>query len=142
MNAKRIALVVVLLIFVLGCSTDKPRVCGTWRMVEGTYVGPDFTVLTNEENRICYKILSDRHFSVIEMYPDNPDSNFFAAVGTYSLTDSVYIERYEASNIPSKMGEEFVFQSQVKDKTWKISLASEDMTLKETWVCVSELPIN
>ena len=135
----RVGSAILMLFFLTACNPNTPRVCGTWRMVTGTYEGPDFTVQTNEENRICYKILGDRHFSVVEMYPDNPDSNFFAAVGTYSLSDSFYTERYEASNIPSKMGEVFVFKSQVEGKTWKISLQSEDLTLEETWVCMSEL---
>ncbi len=136
----RVGIVILICLFITSCNKETPRVCGTWRMVEGVYEGPDFTVRTNEETRICYKIMGDRHFSVIEMYPDNPDSNFFAAVGTYSLTDSAYTERYEASNIPGKVGEELVFHSELDDKTWKISLESEDMTLHEIWTCVNEMP--
>ena len=120
------------------CSNkDKTRLCGTWRMVEGIYSGPDFSVTTTQEERICYKILSENHFSVIEMFKANPDSQFFAAVGTYSLSDSTYTEYYQASNIPSKVGEKFEFHSVIQDNKWTIKLKAKDLQLEETWVCVN-----
>ena len=118
-------------------NSEKNRLCGTWRMIEGTYIGPDFSVTTTEEDRICYKIISQNHISVVEMYKANPDSQFFAAVGTYTLSDSTYTEYYEASNLPSKMGEKFEFHSIIEDKKWTIKLETDDLQLEETWVCTS-----
>lgn len=136
------AIVTFLLMWLLlfSCVSNDPKVCGTWKMVEGTYIGPDFSVTTTTDNRICYKILSENHFSVIEMFTDNPDSQFFAAVGTYKLSDSTYTEYYEASNLPSKTGETLTFHSVIEDKKWTISLTSDDLRLEETWVCVNTMP--
>jgi len=125
----------------LSCTKkDKTTLCGTWKMIEGNYKGPDFSVVTTEENRICYKILSQNHFSVVEMFTQNPDSQFFAAVGTYTLSDTTYTEHYEASNLPSKTGETLTFHSIVKDNKWTISLKANDLELHETWICVNSLP--
>ncbi len=137
----RILLITSMWLLLVSCANEnKYKLCGTWKMVEGTYIGPDFSVTTTSENRICYKILSENHFSVVEMFTENPDSQFFAAVGTYKLSDSTYTEYYEASNLPSKTGETLTFHSVIKDKKWMISLTSQDLQLKETWVCVNSRP--
>ena len=127
---------------ILSCSKSRSDICGTWRMVEGTYVGPDFSVTTDAESRICYKVISDDHFAVVEVYADNPDSMFFAAVGSYKLDDSTYTETYEASNVQTKIGEKMEFQSNLKEKTWKISRIKDDLHLEETWVCVKAMSGN
>lgn len=129
-------------ILVLSCSKTKPEICGTWRMVEGTYVGPDFSVTTDSENRICYKVISEDHFAVIEVYADNPDSMFFAAVGSYTLNDSTYIETYEASNVQTKIGEKMQFHSSISDKVWKIKRIKDDLHLEETWICIKAMSEN
>lgn len=138
----RLAIWLVLACLVFSCSRKKPNVCGTWRMVEGYYDGPNFQAKTNTDIRICYKIISESHFAVIEMYSDNPDSMFFAAVGSYEIDDSTYTEIYEASNVPTKIGEKMVFQSSIENNTWKIKLNRDDLSLDETWVCVKAAPGN
>ncbi len=135
-----LSFILFLMIFFSCTTKNQLDVCGTWRMVEGVYIGPDFKVTTNAENRICYKILSGDHFAVVEMYAYNPDSMFFAAVGSYTIEDSTYTEIYEASNVPTKIGEKMVFHSVIENKTWKISLKKDDLHLEETWVCVKAMP--
>ncbi len=131
-------LILLVLIFV-GCKEEpKTTLCGTWRMTVGTYVGPGFSTTSDEKNRISYKILSQKHFAVIEMFHDNPDSQFFAAVGTYAFDDTSYTENYEASNIASKIGQSLRFKSKVKDGKWDIQLKTKDMELNETWMCVNK----
>lgn len=135
MNGLRIVFCIVLAGSVFfSCGKKQPDVCGTWRMAAGTYIGPDFSVTTDAENRICYKVLSGDHFAVVEVYADNPDSMFFAAVGSYEIDDSTFTETYEASNVPTKIGEHLQFQSIIQNETWDISLKKDDLQLQETWV--------
>ncbi len=113
------------------------RLCGTWRMISGKYSGPDFEIRENDATRMCYKILSENSFAVIELYPNNPDSLFFAAFGHYEMSDTGYTEIYEASNVPSKIGSRLHFHSRFKDKEWKISLKTAELSLDETWMRIS-----
>jgi len=142
MNNLKFVAFILTSFLLFSCAKKEQNVCGTWKMIEGNYEGPDFSVKTDAEKRICYKILSENHFAVIEMYMDNPDSMFFAAVGTYQLLDSTYIETYEASNVPTKIGEKMEFHSTLHDKTWKISLNKDDLFLEETWICLKAAPGN
>jgi len=136
-----IALLVIFLVL-LQCQGQKERsqMCGTWRMIEGTYEGPGLRVVFDKNERICYKIIGEEHFAVIEMFKHNPDSLFFAAVGTYTWDDTSYTEHYAASNDPAKVGESLTFQSSVKSFIWKISLEQEALTLDETWERMVKLP--
>jgi len=135
MNKKALFFTAALLLQLsLGCQAPESRnLCGTWRMVQGKYSGPELQVSQDENTRICYKILSEDHFAVIEMFPHNPDSLFFAAVGKYDLKGSVYREHYTASNVSSKVGQTLEFTSEVKGDVWHISLQTVEMTLTETW---------
>jgi hypothetical protein len=114
--------------------------CGTWRMTSGEYSGENFSVSENENTRICYKILSPRNFAVIEMFPNNPDSLFFAAFGTYDLSDTAYVEHYTASNVPGQIGETTRFHSEIDGDIWRIRLHQQDMKLRETWQRVQHAP--
>ena len=89
---------------------------------------------------MCYKIISENHFAVVEVYADNPDSMFFAAVGAWHLKDSIYTEIYEASNVPTKIGEKMEFHSVISANTWQISSSKDDLSLEETWVHIKALP--
>jgi hypothetical protein len=84
--------------------------------------------------RLCYKILSDDHFAVVEMYKSKPESLFFAAVGQYTLDDTVYTEILEGCNVPAEVGRTNVFHSQIDDNTWRIYMKRQDVELDETWV--------
>ncbi len=121
-------------LLLVSCQQKEPnQLCGTWRMVNGIYKGPDFTVETNEDKRICYKLISEKNFAVIEMFKSNPESLFFAAVGHYEWDDTSYVEHYEASNVPTKIGETERFTSRLDGDLWHISMKSQDMELEETW---------
>ena len=124
-------------ILLLACQeVPDQRLCGTWRMVSGAYKSPDWTIREDENSRMCYKILSQKHFTVIELYPQNPDSLFFAAFGTFELTDTSYVEHYEGSNIPGKIGTSLHFRSKVDGGKWRIFLNTEELKLDETWIRV------
>jgi len=135
----------VFLLVLLQCREQKPpqhsSMCGAWSMIEGTYIGAGINTVYNQDERICYKLISDEHFAVIEMFKANPESLFFAAVGTYQWTDSTYTEIYEAANDPAKVGQSLTFRSSVKDIYWKISLEQEDMMLNETWERQVKMPL-
>jgi len=132
----------VFLFVLLQCQGQKERskMCGTWRMIEGSYEGPGVKVVYDKDERLSYKLISEEHFAVIEMYKANPESLFFAAVGTYTWDDISYTEHYEASNDPAKVGQTLTFQSSVKEFIWKISLEQESLRLEETWEQIEKLP--
>lgn len=143
MKSKVLLVVIITSLVIPSCQKTKPsfQVCGTWRMVSGVYITPSMTVHSDGTNRISYKIFSGDHFSVVEMFKNNPDSLFFAAVGTYDLTDSTYTEKYQASNVVAKVGQQLKFKSQISEGVWRIQLKTVDMELDETWECVQKLPV-
>ena len=111
---------------------DKP-LPGTWQMISGTYTTPSGQVIVDVDDRLCYKILGDDHFAVVEMYQSKPDSLFFAAVGRYSLKDTVYTETLEGCNVPADVGRTNIFRSEIDGDRWRIYMKRQDMELDETW---------
>lgn len=122
------------LLLLLGCrSKEAKTIEGTWQMVSGRYITPSDTVICSDESRLCYKLIGANHFSVVEMYRARPDSAFFAAVGRYTLHDSVYTEILEGCSNPNMVGISNVFQSSLLGDTWRIYRENEDGSLDETW---------
>ncbi|MFQ5638487.1 MAG: hypothetical protein ACE5IR_10885 [bacterium] len=113
---------------------------GAWKMVKGTYTDLESNqkIETDESQRFCIKIMSGHHFSVIEMFKDKPDSLFFAAVGTYKLSDDVYTETYEASNVGYQIGASREFVYNLQEDRWTLNRSQEEMDLQETWVRVAQ----
>ncbi|MBN1540863.1 hypothetical protein JW992_01875 [candidate division KSB1 bacterium] len=140
MNKRYVIVALFLLLPTLRCGEpESAGLCGTWRMVQGEYKGPELQVKQDEITRICYKILANDHFAVIEMFPDNPDSLFFAAIGTFQLNGDSYKEHYTASNVASKIGQTLAFYSEVKGDIWHIRLQTQEMSLSETWQRIQKL---
>lgn len=110
---------------------------GTWQMVSGTYtdIANTVTITTDESKRFSLKVVGPKHFAVVEMFKENPDSLFFAAVGTYKIKGNKYIETYEASNVGYQVGTSREFEFGVTGGRWKIkSVGSDsDMALDEVW---------
>ncbi len=129
--------IVAFLIFLAACGGEKQvkpgPFCGAWKMIRGTYKGPNFSVQSTEENRICYKVISLDHFAVVEMFKDNPDSMLFTAVGHYQYDDSTYTENYEATNVPFQVGKKNVFRYRLENNRWYLDMKTEDMELHEVW---------
>lgn len=130
-------LVVIILSFVvfISCQEKVNPLNGAWKMVSGTYEGPEFKVECTGEDRMCYKVISDDHFAVVEICPANPDSNLFTAVGKYNLTESTYTEMYEATNVTYKIGTSLTFNFKLKEDNtlWIIEAKQEEMVLHEIW---------
>ncbi len=135
MNKKALFFTAALLLQLsLGCQAPESRnLCGTWRMVQGKYSGPELQVSQDENTRICYKNSVRRSFCGDRDVSAQSGFAFFAAVGKYDLKGSVYREHYTASNVSSKVGQTLEFTSEVKGDVWHISLQTVEMTLTETW---------
>ena len=121
---------------VLNCQKSEEDVLnGAWKMVSGSYIGPDIKVECDDEERMCYKIISKDHFAVVQVCPANPDSMFFTAIGKYSLSDSTYTEEYEATNVTYKIGTSMTFSSKFEEDhtIWIINAKDEEMELHEVW---------
>lgn len=135
MSAKKaLAILPVIILIVLSCQHKPDLFEGTWIMVEGEYKGPDVQISTTEENRMCYKILSDGHFAVVEMYRVRPDSQFFAAVGRYSFDDSTFTETYDACNVGYKVGTSNRFGYKLEGDRWLLKMHTSEMKLNEVWI--------
>ena len=137
---RRLSLLIFLsyLIFIIAGCQKKPEhgaLEGAWKMASGTYIGPSFKVECSEQDRLCYKVISKDHFAVVEVCPANPDSMLFTAVGIYSLSDSVYTEKYEATNVSYKIGTSMNFKYKLEENQmlWIIDAKEEDMELHEVW---------
>ncbi len=131
--------VLCLLLMLSACASQKENpIEGTWRMVSGRYVEPDADVVitTDEHTRFAIKVLGPSHFSVVEMFKENPDSLFFAAVGTYRLDGDKYIEQYEASNVGYQVGTSREFSFALVTDSLTISSSRGNMELHEVWVRV------
>lgn len=124
-----------------GCEqSQEGSLTGTWQMESGTYTdrAMNQTIVTDESERFSLKIMSSKHFAVVEMFKAKPDSLFFATVGTYSITGDKYIERYEASNVGYQVGALREFSYSLEGDRWTISTTEENMDLRETWVRVQQ----
>ncbi len=139
--------VVLMILLFMSCQPKpgevmlKGPLCGTWRMIEAQYASGEISGTIDGEERICYKLMSGEHFAVIEMYKANPDSQFFAAVGTYTLGEGTYTEYYEASSSPARVGTHLTFKSEIVENQWTIEIEASERTegyLKETWELVSK----
>jgi hypothetical protein len=136
---KRIVIVLVSIVcLTLSCSSVRETTTleGTWQMVSGRYETPTNIVICDKDTRLCYKLIGEHHFSVVEMYRLKPDSAFFAAVGRFELKDSLYTEILEGCNNPNMVGDENVFESTLTGNTWRIYRKTNDSILDETWTRV------
>lgn len=129
-----LAILSIIVLIVPSCQQKPDIFKGTWIMVEGDYNGPDVQIVTTEENRMCYKILSDGHFAVVEMYRAKPDSQFFAAVGRYQFDDSTFTETYDACNVGYKVGSSNRFSYKMEGDRWRLKMHTSEMQLNEVWL--------
>lgn len=129
-----VAILSIIVLILASCQQKPDLFKGTWIMVEGDYQGPDVRMSTTEENRICYKILSDGHFAVVEMCRAKPDSQFFAAVGRYSFDDSTFTETYDACNVGYKVGSSNRFSYKMEGDRWRLEMHTSEMKLNEVWI--------
>lgn len=109
-------------------------------MIEGNYSGIGSELYHQARGNVRYKIMGENQFAIIEMDPDKSTSRVFGALGSYTYLDSLYIEKYAASNLPGRMNNELTFRSELKGNTWTIQYKDDKMSIKETWVCVKSLP--
>jgi hypothetical protein len=140
-SPKHLFSMLAILLLVNGCTKEKSSPLeGTWKMVSGTYTDlqSNQKIETDESERFCIKIMSGNHFAVVEMFKDNPDSLFFAAVGTYEVSGNRYIETYSASNVGYQVGTSREFSFTLDSNNWTITRSQEDMDLREIWVKVEQ----
>ena len=121
-------------------STASQALEGTWKMESCAYGGTEHKETTESEKieRFCLKIFSPGHFAVVEMFEDNPDSLFFAAIGRYQLTADKYSEKYDASNVGYQNETWREFDYSLDGDSLTITQSSDDMNLHEVWVRVEQ----
>ncbi len=132
---------VVSLAFTNGCSEQKGQaLTGTWKMESCTYSGAERneSAQPKDVKRFCLKIYSPPHFAVVEMFEDNPDSLLFAALGTYELGSSRYMEKYDASNVNYETTTWREFDYSLQGDRLTMTRSADDMALQEVWVRVDQ----
>ncbi|RMD95427.1 MAG: hypothetical protein D6813_00385 [Calditrichaeota bacterium] len=140
MFTKKIYVPILLLLFLFfACEKQKTNPFeGAWKMIKGTYSSDDTKIETTEEQRFCIKIMGPKYFAVVEMFKHNPDSLFFAAVGTYEFTKDKYIEKYTASNVGYQIGSKRTFDYTLENDLWTLTGKEKDMELYEEWMRIKE----
>lgn len=115
----RIALILISLILI-SCD-DKahenetvPRIIGTWKLLTGTIIEKGDTLVTDYTKNISFiKIINDSHFSFLQhdinKGKDSTTASFVAGGGSYSLTDSLYVEHLEYCSAREWEGNDFTF---------------------------------
>ncbi|WP_394995150.1 hypothetical protein [Emticicia sp.] len=97
-------------------STSKPKInplLGTWQLLSGTTIEKGDTVITNyTKNQSFIKIINETHFAfLLHDLKKGKDSTstFSSGGGTYSLTDSIYVEHLEYCSDRNWEGNDFTF---------------------------------
>lgn len=133
-------LAVPIILLLQSCTKSASSLEGTWQMEQGTYTSlrDSLKIETDGTDRFSIKIMGPKHFAVVEMFKNNPDSLFFAAVGTYRLTPTKYIETYEASNVGYQVGTSREFDYSLDGDRFTITASLQDAELHEVWARVPQ----
>jgi len=96
-------------------------ITGTWKLITGTVVEKGNTVVTDYTKNISFiKIINDTHFAFLQHdLNKGKDSTavFVSGGGTYSLSDSLYIEHLEYCSDRNWEGNDFSFTINLKNDT-------------------------
>ena len=92
---------------------NQMEIVGTWKLLTGTLIEKGDTIVTDYTRNISFiKIINDSYFAFLQHdLNKGKDSSavFVAGGGSYSLTDSTYIERLEYCSARDWEGNDFTF---------------------------------
>lgn len=101
--------------------SSQAPVVGTWKLLTGTLIENGDTVVTDYTKNVSFiKIINDTHFAFTQHdLAKGKDSAavFSSGAGTYSLKDSLYIERLEYCSAREWEGNEFTFTININNDT-------------------------
>lgn len=114
-------------IILLSCQTEASKqdsalsIKGTWLLIKGTIIEKGDTSITDYTKNLSFiKIINDTHFAFLKhdlSKGKGESKNFDAGGGTYTLKDSLYIERLEYYSQKEWEGGEFSFVVTLKNDT-------------------------
>jgi len=124
MKIKISVVAVIMVLFSCAGGNSKPSnkpIEGTWQLIKGTLVEKGNSVVTDyTKNTSFIKIINGTHFAFFQHdLKKGADSSavFVAGGGSYSLTDSIYIEHLEYCSDRSWEGNDFNFTYSLKADT-------------------------
>lgn len=96
-------------------------VIGSWKLITGIIIEKGDTILTDYTKNISFiKIINNTHFAFFQHDLNKGKDSaaiFVSGGGSYSLTDSLYIEHLEYCSARNWEGNDFNFTIHVKDDT-------------------------
>lgn len=102
-------------------NTSTPSIQGTWRLISGTTIERDDTVVTSYLNGKSFiKIINKTHFAFVghDLNKGRDSASFFSSGGgTYELKDSAYTEHLEYCNAREWEGNDFHFTIKISADT-------------------------
>ena|ERR1700682_5478772 len=110
----------------LGCeqnqNTDNPvapnLMIGTWELISGTTIqGKDTTVTDYTKNKKFLKIINGTHFAFVghDLTKGKDSVTFYTSgAGTYTISDSIYVEHLQFCSDRSWEGNDFMFKVQIQ----------------------------
>ena len=123
----KIKLIFTVFVFVLlscALNNSKPSrnsIEGTWQLISGTLIEKGVSTVTDYTKKTSFiKIINNNHFAFLQHdLKKGADSSavFVAGGGSYSLTDSIYIEHLEYCSDRSWEGNDFNFTYSLKADT-------------------------
>lgn len=94
---------------------------GTWQLITGTLIEKGDTIVTDYTKNISFlKIINDTHFAFLQHDLNKGKDSaavFVAGGGSYSLSDSLYIEHLEYCSARGWEGNNFTFTISIKNDT-------------------------
>jgi hypothetical protein len=96
-------------------------IAGTWRLITGMVIEKNDTVRTDYTKNISFiKIINDTHFAFLQHDLNKGKDSvavFASGGGSYSLSDSLYIEHLEYCSDRNWEGNDFKFTIEIKNDT-------------------------
>ncbi len=124
MKIKIVLVAVAMFLFSCAGKNSKPSnnpLEGTWQLITGTLIEKGATTRTDYTKSTSFiKIINDTHFAFLQHdLKKGADSSavFVAGGGSYSVTDSIYIEHLEYCSDRSWEGNDFKFTYSIKADT-------------------------
>lgn len=137
MNKFASVILVILVIFLsFSVNANENQFSGTWKLISGEYVDNKGNLISYEElNLRSLKVITTTHFSFITM---SGDKFWSSGAGTYTYSNSVYIESPLYTSFNSPIGKRYVFNYTIEGDKWFSSRFENDKRVEyEVWQRVS-----
>lgn len=130
-------ILILLCSFSVNVNANENLFSGTWKLVSGEYINYEGKLVSYEElNLRSIKVISDTHFSFVTM---SGDKFWSSGAGTFSFTNSEYIESPLYTSFNSPDGKTYTFKYKKEGDKWFTSRWENEKRVEyEVWQRVSD----